>query len=691
LEIAFDLTPLAAAKLIIYSFGALIHLFLMVLILGQRRMRRFEWLLFALVSALFMWNSGNLLALNLTLVYGAASDSLARFARLVSFLGATLGIPLVVHVHLEYAFPLPGEGRVGLLRVSKRPFIALFYLPLIGLPWLAGRLLERSGVEPLLALEPYTRLVIVWLILALAVAALLNVRLWQVVENSRLRLFHGWLGGIESVLAVGFCWIYVVRPLPFAGLGGYAAAFLMAAAVVPGALVAYSIFRYNVFDLRVQRNLIYSLVAIFALLIYLNFIRRLSGFLEDRGILPSAVTEGLMIFLLVILLEPVKRWMNGVLERAFASEFERVQKLAAEIQEFAKRSGDLEALARFVEEKVPSALGLERVALGLGNIRAEMRHGEPPSRVRVLPIRRGDQVTGYLDVVPLGSELSGEQMASLQLLADQLAAAIELCQLIADKVRLERELAEKAKLAFLGEMAARIAHNVKNPLSSMKTLVQLLEEDPSLSERVRQDCHLVVEEIDRLNSNISQVLRFAKPARDTDQVVDLVKVVSGILSLTRAEAERRGVALEFESPGGSCLVEGGEEAASDIVSNLLVNALDAVAPDVVAGSPRRSEQAEGRPQRVTVKVSGGSAGLPAWLSVDDQGSGVPAELKARIFQPFFTTRPGGTGLGLAIVARRVEEIGGAIECISPLAWEGGTRFLVRFRSARVREPAVQEQ
>src|SRR5439155_6395645 len=100
---------------------------------------------------------------------------------------------------------------------------------------------------------------------------------------------------------------------------------------------------------------------------------------------------------------------------------------------------------------------------------------------------------------------------------------------------------EKAKMAFLGEMAARIAHNVKNPLSSMKTLVQLLEEDPSLGERVREDCRLVILEIDRLNANVSQVLRYAKPARDIDRAVDLSKVVSSVLTLMRADAERRGV------------------------------------------------------------------------------------------------------------------------------------------------------
>jgi two-component system sensor histidine kinase HydH len=177
----------------------------------------------------------------------------------------------------------------------------------------------------------------------------------------------------------------------------------------------------------------------------------------------------------------------------------------------------------------------------------------------------------------------------------------------------------------------------------------------------------VVGEIDRLNQSISQVLRYAKPARDTDRPADLAAVVSRVLALARAEAERRQVKLEVESPA-PCPVEGGEEAASDIVSNLVVNALEASdAGDTVRVLLARDCAAVGRVE----------------LRVEDQGRGIPPEIRAKIFQPFFTTRPGGTGLGLAIVARRVEEIGGSVECVSPLDGEGrrGSRFLVRFRAA----------
>ena len=129
-------------------------------------------------------------------------------------------------------------------------------------------------------------------------------------------------------------------------------------------------------------------------------------------------------------------------------------------------------------------------------------------------------------------------------------------------------------MAFLGEMAARIAHNVKNPLSGMKTIVQLMEEDPLLPENARRDCRMLVVEIDRLNRNISQVCVMQSPARDTDRPADLAAVVKRVANISRVEAEQRHIALEVDD-AWPCLIEGGEEAASDIVSNLLVNALEA--------------------------------------------------------------------------------------------------------------------
>jgi len=662
MEAAYELSSLVAFKLIVYTFGALVYLFLMVLILGNRWLRRLEWLLFALIAALFLWNAGNLLALNVGLYYGVGPALLSRVSRLIPLVGLILIPPLLVQVHLDYLAQSFSVSRIATV------LSGFFYVPLVAAPWMLGRMAGRLNLDPLQALGGYAKGLAAWLVAALVVAAAINARLARRRSESGvgLRRLHAALMGLEGVLALGFGWAYLLRPVPLQGLGGYAATFLMLIAIAPGGLVTFSIFRYNLLDLRVQRNVLYSVAAIFGLLIYINFMRRASGFLEAHRILPSAVTEAVMIFLLVICLEPVKKLIDRLLHEAFVSEFEKVRKLGGEIQDFAKQSGDVESLIDHVQRRLTAELGLEKVRLRRGGDADSPATPSPEGKTRRFAVHRGRAVVALLEVTPRTSNFSGEQLGALEFLAGQLAPALEVCQLIADKVKLERELAEKAKMAFLGDMVARIAHNVKNPLSSMKTLVQLLERDPSLPARGQQDCRMVIEEIDRLNKNVSQLLRYAKPARDIDRPCDLEAVVKRVMVLSRAEADRLGVTLDSSVACASSQVQGGEEAAIDIVSNLVVNALEAT------------------PSGGRVKVRIDAESLPAGalaLHVEDQGPGVSAAMQEKIFQPFFTTRPGGTGLGLAIVKRRAEEVGGTVECASPIDANGGARFTVKFRIA----------
>ena len=667
MDVAYGLSFLVACKLVVYTFGTLIHLFLLVLILGNWRLRRLQWLLFGLMAALFMWYSGNLLALNIDLYYGAGPAIMSAFARTVSVAGFMGAVPLLVHVQVEYV-------RVLLpVRVWQRLVVACFYLPAMLLPWTAAKLVERLGVEPLVALGWMVLPLALWAIAGLVFAATLNIYLTthQSAADPALARLYGYLAALQALLGVG--WAIALVPLHasrLGGLGGYFATGLMLAGMLPSGLLGYSIFRHNVLEVRVQRNVVYAVAAIFGSLIYLDFMRRVSGWLEPYDILRE-VTEAGMIFILVVLVEPLKRLISRGLHRQFVSEYGKVQTLVMEIEDHAKRTGDVTSLRALVEERVPQVLGLEKARLVSGPLSPDPSRGEVAPNVRRVAISGGGETTAYLEVATASGGVSGEQMAALEILAGRLAAALELCRLIADKINLERELAARERMAFLGEMAARIAHNVKNPLSGMKTIVQLLEEDKTLPENARRDCRMLSDEIDRLNRNISQVLRYAKPARDAGQAADLASVVRRVVAISRLDAEQHHVALEVSGPP-TALIQGGEEAAADIVSNLLVNALEASGE----GSAIRVEFAQ--PARHPECVQ---------LAIEDQGRGIAKDKFERIFQPFFTTKPGGTGLGLAIVKRRLDEVGGTVDCQSPVAESGaagdhpGTRFVVRFRAA----------
>ncbi len=172
---------------------------------------------------------------------------------------------------------------------------------------------------------------------------------------------------------------------------------------------------------------------------------------------------------------------------------------------------------------------------------------------------------------------------------------------------------------------------------------------------------MILEEIGRLSAKLNQLLQFSRPAvlgEGRPAKCNAFEVAREVVGVLRPEAQRKGVALEHQPAAAALNVAISTEALNDILTNLVVNALDA--------APR------GGHVYVGVSRKDGN-GL---VAVEDDGAGVPVELREKIVQPFFTTKTQGTGLGLAIVARRAADAGGKLEFESPVKNGRGTRFLI---------------
>ena len=381
-----------------------------------------------------------------------------------------------------------------------------------------------------------------------------------------------------------------------------------------------------------------------------------------------------MLFMLVGFFEPLQRVASRLLRRQFQEQVDRVQKLGTVLQREAQR-GEMVPLLRFAEERIREEFGLEEVRIRLsdGNVSApstaeiEKRPiwaGQPVK----FPIGKGEKgrepgtQIGELIAVPVGSVISGETFAALEFLAEQLPGVIELCKTIDEKLTLERELAERERMALVGQMTASISHNLKNPLGSMKTVLQVQLENKELPAAARADLAIVLGELDRLSNKLTQLLRYARPpvrGGAAPQRIEVAAVAEQAIALLRHEAARRGGRLELRDESSGAGVRGSEEALADIFSNLVVNAIEAT------------------PEGGTVLVRLAREESELRIEVEDDGPGVPAENRTRVFQPFFTTKPSGTGLGLAIVERRATELGGTAMCESPAANDRGARFMVR--------------
>jgi signal transduction histidine kinase len=276
------------------------------------------------------------------------------------------------------------------------------------------------------------------------------------------------------------------------------------------------------------------------------------------------------------------------------------------------------------------------------------------------PLRREDREVGLMLVDAQPDALTYEVRALLELLAGQVAIAVEDFRLVEENVRLERRIAQSERLAALGQMAATVAHEVKNPLSAIKSIAQVMREDEYLKREYARDLELIVGETDRLSQSVTQMLSFARTAPPADAPRRAEELLQSLAQLFLKEAAGRRVSLKTDIESVSSVMLDGATASAvrDSLSNLLLNALQATH---VGGHVELSARAEGD---------------KLILTVVDSGSGVASENRERIWEPFFTTKQRGTGLGLAIVRKRVEEVGGEARLADSKAGEGARFELI---------------
>ena len=644
--------PHVYPRLIVLTAGTLLPFFWIVVILGHRRQRNFERVFFFLCLSLVLFFGGSLLALNGQLYYSNLPTSLGIFAWTVVCVGLWFVPSLLVHLHVEYA-QIRELVHAGL---SKRFWLAVAYLPgVLLLPYLYAGLRLRAGFDFVAPANSLGKLFQIWLVCSLVISAAWQWKFLNVAPDKDQKSFHRSLLISFTELALAISAIHLV------GITGeqtlmVTTSIAAAIALYPLVILIRNVQRFNFLQIGRQRNLIYAVFATFLALLYLSLIRRASLWMEPY--LPPEASAALLLFLPVVFFEPLQRLMRKVLRRTAQTEMDHAQRMMAPILEVA-RLGNLEKLTSFIEKWIGEELQLADVKL-LG-ADAESGSGGNASE-EMFAVRQSGRLLGTLRVKAHGAMLSGETAAALEFLCEQLPGALDLCRLIEEKLQLERELAERERLAVLGQMAASISHNLKNPLGSIKTILQVQLESDELPESIRGETKMVLEEIGRLSSKLNQLLQFSRPTIRGGVVVAtcdaraLADEVSGVL---RHEAERRGIALEVGVADSGAKLAASAEAVSEILSNLVVNALEATARG-------------GR-----VRVSGAANGEGFLFAVEDDGPGVPESVREKILQPFFTTKTQGTGLGLAIVARRVAEFGGKLDWESPLKDGRGTRFSVK--------------
>lgn len=289
-----------------------------------------------------------------------------------------------------------------------------------------------------------------------------------------------------------------------------------------------------------------------------------------------------------------------------------------------------------------------------------------------LPGRCTVQAPLYVDDAPYGAmvvtddRLTPVSCGTLEVFAQVVGAAVENARLheraaarLEELSRLQSELVQRERLAALGEAAAVMAHEVRNPIAAILNAVTLLTRHPNTA---TGELHAVIaEEAERLDRIVGDLLAMGRPMNPRPRAVDLADLAASAFAILKSRKESASCVLDPVD------VEGDPHALVD--ADLVLLAVLNVVRNAVQASP------EGGHVHVTVRAEEATR----LLIVEDQGPGLPDEIAGRMFEPFFTTRATGTGIGLAVVRRVVDAHGGSVEVGHRAA--GGGRIALRFAAA----------
>lgn len=224
---------------------------------------------------------------------------------------------------------------------------------------------------------------------------------------------------------------------------------------------------------------------------------------------------------------------------------------------------------------------------------------------------------------------------------------------------LRKEILRNQRLASVGRLAAGVAHEVRNPLSSIKGFATYFKERHRDKPEDQQIAGIMIQEVDRLNRVIGQLLDFARPIKIIPKKVSVPQLIADALKLVEAQANEKEIHVEWHTAERLREASLDTDRINQVLLNLFLNALEAM-------------ESGGR---LTVDADKDEEGRWIIIRVADTGHGIPAQNLSKVFDPYYTTKSTGTGLGLAIAHNIVDAHGGRIDVASPAGQ--GTTFTLR--------------
>lgn len=484
-------------------------------------------------------------------------------------------------------------------------------------------------------------------------------------------------------------------------------------------IIAYAILKHQLMDIEViiKRGVVYasltaSITAIYVVTV--GIFHGLFGITRVGG--SSLLVNGLAAMIIAVSFLPLRNRIQLIVDKLFFKEKHDYYKTLREFSDALRSIIGLDKLLNLLIATITETMHISRASLILldretDQFNIKSAKGLDKKIIDSVYFKKGDYLPKWLEenrkvlvlegadlpdnlkklgaaisvpllvkdkligIFNLGSKMSEdmftpEDLELLLSIANQAAIAIENARLYEEMLELEKGLSHADKLAALGALASSIAHEIKNPLVSIKTFTQLVPRKFGNADFRDKFNNIVPQELERLENILEEFLSFSRTAKSDFHPVKIENVIDNLLVLMQREASKKNINIIKKYDGNIPEIMSDSEQLKQVFMNLILNAIQAMpnggtltitTSSLAPSSPRRGEE-KGEGKFVEIRFS-------------DTGYGIPKENIGKLFKPSFTTKPGGTGLGLSISQKIIKEHDGTIEVESEL--NKGTAFIVR--------------
>jgi signal transduction histidine kinase len=485
-------------------------------------------------------------------------------------------------------------------------------------------------------------------------------------------------------------------------------------AILVSLFFAIALIKYRLLDIHIliRGGIVYSSLSGFILVVYVLLIKNIGEMISEAYTPKSLFVESMLILVLVYMLRPFQRKAEEWIDRFFYAERYHYRRKFMEFSRELIELIDLEDVLKTTGRFISETLHIGSVAIllldgeGEGyliryeeNVRGDLEirpnsnlirylrksgKGTEIENLRVEKGLEGDAEDllglGFSAVIPIllkeklmglmvlgrkmnQKDFTNEDIEMMEAFSTQTSLAISRALIHRDISLKDRQIMQSEKMASLGELAAGIAHEIRNPLAIISGSAETMKKRHD-RETKEEMTNYIMEEADRINAMITNFLDYAKPMEPKFMRCNIVEVVEKSIRLISPQAKTQNVEVVREFPQKARYIKADPELIQHAFMNIELNALEAMETDGVL--------------RINVLPNQGGRVL---VNFSDTGKGMPPEISQKVFDPFFTTKEGGTGLGLSIAHTIVESHGGSITNVSH--GNRGTTFSVSLPVRRV--------